>query len=692
MKTLIIILTLAAIFTITDSHKIYSAENDNPGISKNIPLKEEIEIPNTDLRDMNYISSLEQKHKQALEIGNTALAIETFNEMKNHSHESMKNNNSAEEQKPVFIKKNIQEQQGDWNSISNTVLIHEVSKNNNSLKQIDMKRGEDGILYAAVIYPEIPDSIFSFNNGIALMKSTNNGSTWNYITSIYFFAFVEGISLLIESRNNLIADSTRLIILYNGSWNSDFSSAFTGYVTCNSNGFYSYSGIIAYPNSGNKFTGISAVSDGAFYQSATYFGVVFNETDNVTGVSENIRYFRTVNWGANWTGATIVTGFNDMNPSADYKEGSSDSVYIAVERVLNATDKQIRIISTPFSPSSNKFIYYLTNLSGNKYEKPCITIRQNSPAQQILVTCTKNKNAVYHYTTNAVTWNIDQALSPSSAQREAITFCSSVNTGTKAFSAGWVSVTGDSLFICKGDLGYLMLNYSVKINNYNVSEFVAPSCVTIPNTNEPNTGVIYASYIPFNPDSVVNVYFNREGNKYLEVNVIPQGLYNPSTNRLNVKDTVRIFLRRFENFTVITDSGKAVIDSVTFKCLYNFSWLSDGAYYVQVKHRNSLETWSQYIVCNGNGLAYNFTNDDLKAFGGNQMQIDWSPEKYAIYGGDVNQDGVVDASDLSLIENSSNNFETGYLNADINGDSIVDGSDAALTDNNASNFVSRVIP
>ena len=66
-----------------------------------------------------------------------------------------------------------------------------------------------------------------------------------------------------------------------------------------------------------------------------------------------------------------------------------------------------------------------------------------------------------------------------------------------------------------------------------------------------------------------------------------------------------------------------------------------------------------------------------QAFGNNMKQVDLSPVKFAIYSGDVNQDGVVDAADLSLIDNASFNFVTGYVTPDVNGDSIVDASDAS---------------
>ena len=58
----------------------------------------------------------------------------------------------------------------------------------------------------------------------------------------------------------------------------------------------------------------------------------------------------------------------------------------------------------------------------------------------------------------------------------------------------------------------------------------------------------------------------------------------------------------------------------------------------------------------------------------------------------MNQDEVVDGSDLALIDNDASNFTKGYVVTDVNGDQVVDGSDLSLDDNNASNFISVIKP
>ncbi len=74
------------------------------------------------------------------------------------------------------------------------------------------------------------------------------------------------------------------------------------------------------------------------------------------------------------------------------------------------------------------------------------------------------------------------------------------------------------------------------------------------------------------------------------------------------------------------------------------------------------------------------------------VQVDVSPDLYAFYSGDVNQDGIIEGVDLALIDNDATNFITGYVRTDVNGDQFVDGTDAAITDNNAFNFVTLIRP
>jgi hypothetical protein len=181
------------------------------------------------------------------------------------------------------------------------------------------------------------------------------------------------------------------------------------------------------------------------------------------------------------------------------------------------------------------------------------------------------------------------------------------------------------------------------------------------------------------------------GAAFSSITVAPEGFYNNATLRLYSKDTVMIELRNSTAPFAVADSATGVLDSVTLSVQILFQNATSGSYYIAVKHRNSIETWSKtprpYTV--GSSLIYNFTTAQTQAFGDN-MKLKGT--KWVIFSGDVNQDGAVDATDVQTIDNDASNFVTGYVQTDLNGDGFVDGSDFTIGDNNAANFVGKITP
>lgn len=186
--------------------------------------------------------------------------------------------------------------------------------------------------------------------------------------------------------------------------------------------------------------------------------------------------------------------------------------------------------------------------------------------------------------------------------------------------------------------------------------------------------------------------FNSGSSKNLNLTMLIQGFYDAGTN-IMIRDTVRIYLRNSSSPYSIVDSAKAYLSS-TGAGTFTFQNASNGVnYYLHLKHRNSIETWSKTTqTFTGNSMTYDFTPANTQAFGDNMIQADASPVRFAIYGGDVNQDGTVDASDLSETYNDANNSLSGYVSTDVTGDDFVDATDMSLVDNNTFNSVSVITP
>ena len=190
--------------------------------------------------------------------------------------------------------------------------------------------------------------------------------------------------------------------------------------------------------------------------------------------------------------------------------------------------------------------------------------------------------------------------------------------------------------------------------------------------------------------------FNNQTSKPKKLNMTAfiQGFYNPVMSQM-IRDTIKFYLRdQFSPYATV-DSSKDYATSVGFSDVNFNNAVAGRPYYLTIKHRNLIETWSSSTVYFDQltyELKYDFSKNPSSAFGNNLIQVDDTPVRFASYNGDVNQDQTIDIADLSQIDNDAFNFNSGYLSTDVNGDAFIDLADYALTDNNASNFVGAIVP
>jgi hypothetical protein len=112
-------------------------------------------------------------------------------------------------------------------------------------------------------------------------------------------------------------------------------------------------------------------------------------------------------------------------------------------------------------------------------------------------------------------------------------------------------------------------------------------------------------------------------------------------------------------------------------------------FYVCIKHRNSMEIWSSDSILISAQNLVDFTADSLSAFNdGVQSSLQrLAPSKFAMFSGDVNQDGTIDILDLIEAENKAAEFQFGYLQTDSNGDGTTDLFDLQYMENNGKRFL-----
>lgn len=201
-------------------------------------------------------------------------------------------------------------------------------------------------------------------------------------------------------------------------------------------------------------------------------------------------------------------------------------------------------------------------------------------------------------------------------------------------------------------------------------------------------------------DSIVFRFYNISGDmidhfkilssvKRLQLTSLIQGFYKTETNSL-ISDTVKVLIRNNSSPYEIKDSACGYPDT-SGNAEFDFSHLNNATnYFLVLKHRNSIETWSsagnKFI---NNALSYNFTSSASSSYGNNLVL---KGSRYCVYGGDVDQDGIVDASDLSIVKNDASGGLEGYISSDVTGDEYTDAEDISLVENNVSRGTVSVIP
>ncbi|MBK8381980.1 MAG: metallophosphoesterase [Ignavibacteria bacterium] len=177
--------------------------------------------------------------------------------------------------------------------------------------------------------------------------------------------------------------------------------------------------------------------------------------------------------------------------------------------------------------------------------------------------------------------------------------------------------------------------------------------------------------------------------KTLLLTSLIEGFYD-SDSGLSVMDTIKVLLRKTVSPYEEVDSAKVFMSAAGTGTFEFNKALNSTPYYLVVKHRNSIETWSSSgNSFSANNLSYDFTGAESKAYG-NNLKLKGS--KYCIYGGDINQDGYIDGSDVSLVDNDVLISASGYLNTDLSGDNFTDINDLSLVDNNSFTSVIAVKP
>ncbi len=201
--------------------------------------------------------------------------------------------------------------------------------------------------------------------------------------------------------------------------------------------------------------------------------------------------------------------------------------------------------------------------------------------------------------------------------------------------------------------------------------------------NHPNKGDISVKYdkTNLNVKAFLEGYYN--GNNTMNTLLHNIGLTEDATavDSIEVQmwspDLLNLSDPTFSSKTILHNDGNANL-SLPINMIGN-------NYYICIKHKNSIETWSAEPITISTVNNYDFTISQDKAYSNNfNNPLKSMPDgNFVIYSGDINQDGTIDIFDMMNTENDAANLFFGYGFTDCNGDGATDIFDIQIIENNS---------
>lgn len=489
-------------------------------------------------------------------------------------------------------------------------------------------------------------------------------------------------------------------------------------------------GTVLYSGSGLSYNHTSLASNTTYYYKAFSYddvhsystGVATNATTLCTIISsfpwnegfENGGVIPTC-WtqqqvnssGLNWT---FVTGNGASNPAAAHT-----GTYDACLKDISSVDNITRLITPPLNLSvivnpvltfwhtqavrsgrqDRLTIYYRTTPTGAWTQLAQYTASITSWTQETISLPNSSStyyvafegNAKYGYgvcVDDVAITGTAPALGVTPSSRSVTNVAGSTTFSVTSNTSWTASSNQDWCTVTASGTGNGTITATYAENTFTTSR-VATITVSAPGVIPVTVTVTQAG----SPDRILNLGLFLEGLYQGE------GTMNPAMDENGVhwgssiadKITLELHSSSYDN-TVYSQSGINLgtngIATATIPAIYN------GSYYLTIKSRNCIETASAALISfSSSPINYQFDNPS-KVYGGNIGQM--TDGTWVFFSGDVNQDGIVDGSDLSECGNLAELAASGYLPEDINGDGLVDGTDLSIGGNNAALAIGVVTP
>ena len=551
-------------------------------------------------------------------------------------------------------------------------------------------------------------TVYALGSYTNYYTTTNFGVTWNAVSfddpsnvdqpglsTVYAFDFNGSNIIVVGAYGKVNISNDNGVTWRNknysvGNCAYPFSSVCalpgTGQVWAASNG----GGLILYStNNGTNWTKSFTGAPNAFYD--------VQMKNSSTGYATGGNYFagtgycyKTTNSGINWISLPITTPNMQMN-SASFVDVNTGWI---VGGLPFGTGSQI-------SKTTNGGLTWATQVTTPASTSAHIEIGMADANTGYLLsfigTIFKTTNGGTNWTPitgyPALSWQSIKVFSPSTA------YIAEFGTNIiKTFDGGltWSTITTPSSLASIFSMDWTDLNNGMVVGTQGYTAKTTDGGITWTERNTGSSTITGVSLVSKDTVYAVcdrNVYgaifrlYDNLTSVSFNTTVGIQGFWNGT---IQVSDTVKCHLRNSTSPYSEVAVTSAVLDNSGFSS-FIFNTVPSGSYYIEITHRNSLETWSAapQAVVPGGTYNYDFTSAASQAFGNN---LKLTSGKYCDYSGDVNQDGFINLTDVLQIFNASSVFASGYIVTDVNGDNIADLTDITFAYNNSTNFVQKVTP
>jgi photosystem II stability/assembly factor-like uncharacterized protein len=430
--------------------------------------------------------------------------------------------------------------------------------------------------------------------------------------------------------------------------------------------------------------------------------VCFNPFNSnfILGETQNNGVFRTTNGGSTWASAT--SGLSSTENRAwvapiIHHPSVSGTFYTARERIYKSTG------------NGSSWTAISANVNGTSAVRE---MAQSKTNPSIMFATTGSQ--VFKSTNEGVNWtNVTTSLPartitsvsvhPADANQVFLTFSGfSTNKIYKSTNGGssWTSIHGNlpdspvnDLLIFTENSGFPNTYFAATDIGVFATENNGVNWIEITN-GLPNTVIMHLDYSPSTKLLRAGTHGRGVYEAYIDFmqplaltsfKALIEGLFNGTSM---IPDTVTVELRNAASPFSVIDQTKILLNGLGEGTGQFFTAENGTPYYLVLKHRNALETWSAVPqTFSGFSLTYDFTTEQGKAYGNNLVL---KSGNWCIYSGDINKDRIIDSQDMMVIDNNFNN--SGYLISDINGDGVVNSLDMTAVFINSYYFVSAKSP